>query len=1476
VAVLGTAPALPGTSGANSLIYAAVGYAATQPATGSVTGLYVSLNCEYSTASAGTSVPLLAGVEGIGTAGGLTVQGGLACADAGTANKWEAVASGTFGGFASSTLSGSSWPSPSCPVQEAFDSWPTLFTPVAYDAASDATANFTASDGATGQPYILLGAPVSTATAVLASSTGGQVPAGSTVGGRNPAARAVSQAESGGVNTENGDYSTSGADLSIPTFGPSLDFTRTYDAQVAQQQTRTGMPGSMGYGWTDNWSSSLSAASPVRGDIYTLAGEGTDNGDGGSPTAAPLNAPGGVTWNNGNEYIADSDGNRIQEIPGTSGTHWGQSMTAGEVYTVAGSPSGASGHSANGTTAGQSLLYIPTQVAFDSAGDMYIADAGNSRIVEIPVSAGSQWGISSMAANDLYTVAGNWGGASGQRGNGTLASSAFLNGPQGVAFDSHGDMYIADTGNIRIQYVYLSGGPTWEGQSMTSDDVYTIAGNETQGHSPNGTVANQAEVNLPEGVSISSAGDIYIADTGNNRIAEVAKAAGTQWNISMSASDMYAVAGSATGASGDTSTNGTLATSALLDNPTSVLSGNGQQLYITDSANNRIVEVARTGHTEWNISMSVNDLYTIAGSATGTAGFSGDGGAATAAHLNSPLQVSLDSSNNLYIADSVDERVREVSATTYDIATIAGSGATFQQEGNGGPATSAALNKPATEAFDPAGDVFIADYGNNRVQEIAATTHTQFGISMTAADVYTVAGNASGHAGISGDGGKGYLSYLDAPLAVAVDASGNLYIADASNNRIQELSAATGTISTAAGSPTGTYGTSGDGGPATAALLDTPLALAVDSAGDLYITDSFNNRIQEIYASGGQQWGHTGWVAGDIYTVAGSATGSSGDSGDGGAATSALLAEPEGVAADRAGNLYIADFGNNRVQEVPVATGQQNGQAMTRDDMYTIAGSASGSSGVGGDGVPATSSKLDAPAAVAADAAGDVYIADYYNSRVQEVAAANGTQWGQAMSADDVYTVAGSAAGTAGDSGDGGPATSALIWFANGVSVDPASDLYITDASNGRLREVTSATVATITPAPGQTSALYPVPGTTVNGTTYPGGITVTQPGGAQVTFYAQSGGTCTAPYVTAGQYCALPQDVGATLTYNSSAGIYTFTPQPGTSYTYNTAGQLTSETDADGDTLTLSYGVTLPGYGQCPSTANWCQVITSASGRTLTVGYNAANLVTSVTDPMGRRWTYGYTSSDLTSATDPMGNVTSYAYGAGSTGNPLNANDLLTITSPNGQPGGPDAGKITTLAYNAAGQVTSETDPMGYATTYTWTGFNPATGNGVITVTDPDQNKTVYYYTQGTLGARSVWTGTTLTSEQDFVPDQSGTGTSAGTQLDTASSDANGNIATVSYDTSGTMVSATMPDGQTNPGGGEQLAAVTQASTSLDLPSCSSDATAAETCQQDPPPCAGDARPGDHASVAGAGVRRGLDTVRQLRQRTVRDRRRL
>jgi RHS repeat-associated protein len=1356
VAVIGTAPAFAGVSGA-PLIKDASAYALA----GSGTGLYVSLNCEYSGASAGTSVPLLAGVDG----GGFTVTGqGSTCQNSGTVNTLEAVGVSQFNDLTGSGLA--SWASPACSVQETLNSWPAQFNGLAYDSAAK-PADFTASDGVVGQPYVLLGAPISAATQALAPSAGGEVLAGTTAGGAvNPAAPGVAQATAGDpVNTANGVFTQSATDLAVPTFGPSLGFTRTYDSGLAGQQTQAGTPGPLGYGWTDNWASSLSLGRPVPGDLYTLDGLGTSNGNGGPAASAPLGSPQGVLSAGGNLYIADTDGQRVQEVAGSSGTQWGIAMTAGDVYTIAGSPTGVAGKSGDGGAAGQALLSAPQGVAMDSAGNLYIADTGNNRIQEIAKASGT-----------ISTIAGSASGSPGTSGDGGAATAALLIAPGGITLSGAGDLYIADTGNNRVQKVAASSGT-----------MSTFAGSATgtPGLSGDGGAATAALLKAPGGVALSSAGDLYIADTGNNRIPKVAASSGI----------ISTFAGSAAGTSGHTG-DGTPATSAFLNGPAGVMVSAAGDVYIADTNSNRVQEVAKAGGTQFGIVMTAGDVYTIAGSASGSHGFSGDGGAAISARMHRAAGVTLDASGDVFVADQSNNRVREVTAAGV-MSTFAGNGGQLSNVGNGGPATGAALKTPSGAVSDQAGNVYIADTDNNRVQEIAAANHTQFGIVMTAGDVYTVAGSATAASGSSGDGGPAAVALLDRPSGVAVDAAGNIYIADTTNNRIQEVAAASGTMSTVAGSATGASGSSGDGGPAASALLNAPAGVAVDRAGNIYIADTTNNRIQEVAAG-----------SGTMSTIAGSATGASGSSGDGGPAASALLNAPRGAAADAAGNLYIADTGNNRIQEIAKAAGTQFGVTMAAGDVYTIAGSASGTSGISGDGGPATAALLNAPQGVTADGSGNLYIADTLNNRIQEIAVADGTQWSIAMTAADIYTVAGSATGATGDSGDGGPAAAALIQNTTGIAVDPAGDLFVTNATNDRLREV-AATSAGLFPE-------YPAPG----------GVTITQPGGAQVTFYPQSGGNCTAPYVKAGGYCALPQDISATLTYNSGSQTYTFSPAPGATYTYGWNGALTGQSDAAGNTLTITYATPAPGSGQCPSAAFSCNTITSASGRAMVVGLNASSLITSVTDPLGRTWTYGYTGADLTSATDPMGDKTTYAYGQGSTGNPALANDLLTITSPNAQPGGPDAGKSTINVYNAAGQVTTQTDPMGFKTTFDYSGLDAATGNGVVRVADPDGNTTVYDYQQGVLAAQSNWTGTTLTSEQDDIRNVTAGGAIGGTLLDTASTDGNGNTTSFTYDANGNTTSTTAPDGV-----GSQTGTTTAQFTALGKDSCSGTAQASTPC---------------------------------------------
>lgn len=348
------------------------------------------------------------------------------------------------------------------------------------------------------------------------------------------------------------------------------------------------------------------------------------------------------------------------------------------------------------------------------------------------------------------------------------------------------------------------------------------------------------------------------------------------------------------------------AASAELRLPAGLALDASGNLYIADQANHRIRRVdARTGM-----------IATVAGSGacrTGnicTGGFSGDGGRATSAELNFPGGVALDADDNLFIADTRNNRIRRMDHATGIITTVAGYG-TADYSGDGGPATNAELNRPQGLAVDKSSNLFIADTGNNRIRRVDKTTGF----------ITTVAGDGTCCSGLNrGDGGPAIDAALDKPYGVLVDVSGDLLIADFFNNRIRRVDHATGIISTVTEAGTlwyrhGGRGFSGDGGPARDAELNGPSAIAMDSSGNLFIADAFNMHIRRVDHATGIITSVAGSIVCD--TRAAQCDGSFG--GDDGPATSAIMSFPFGVAVDAEGNLFIADTGNHRIRRVHLA-----------------------------------------------------------------------------------------------------------------------------------------------------------------------------------------------------------------------------------------------------------------------------------------------------------------------------------------------------------------------------------------------------------------------------------------------------------------------------------------------------------------------------------------------------------------------------
>ena len=488
----------------------------------------------------------------------------------------------------------------------------------------------------------------------------------------------------------------------------------------------------------------------------------------------------------------------------------------------------------------------------------------------------------------------------------------------------------------------------------------------------------------PTGVSTDAAGDVYVADAPANIVRRIGHASGVITTVA----GVPQVATPSTpnaGYGGD----GGKALGAELNDPTGVAVDGRGNVYIADYANDRVREVVGSTHI----------IKTVAGD--GTAGAAGDGGPATAAELNGPISVAVDHQGNLYIGDANNCVVREVAAATRTISTVVGDHI-CGFAGDGGPATSAELSGQTYLAVDGAGDLYLSDYHNNRVREVAAASHV----------ITTVAGNGP-DCGDTGNGGPATSAALCLPLGIALDAHRNLYIADSNNAVIRKVTPA-GIISTVVGS--GKYGDAGDGGPARAAKLSTTSGVAVDAARDLFVsafdfdTQGFNN-VREASAA-----------SGTISTLVGGTEPKYG--GDAYAATEARTSCACGLAVDAAGDVYLSDYFSARVRQVNAATGV----------ITTIAGN--GKTGFGGDGGPAGAAELNSPEGLAVDKAGDVFVADLGNNRVREISAATG----------DITTVAGD--GKAGSSGDGGRATLAELNQPTAVAVDGAGDLFIYDSIN--------------------------------------------------------------------------------------------------------------------------------------------------------------------------------------------------------------------------------------------------------------------------------------------------------------------------------------------------------------------------------------------------------------------------------------------
>jgi uncharacterized protein YjdB len=771
------------------------------------------------------------------------------------------------------------------------------------------------------------------------------------------------------------------------------------------------------------------------GIISTFAGTGVlgAGGDGSAATLAQLYNPNFVHADAfGNVYITDNGNHKIRMV-----------NASGIISTVAGN--GVNGSGGDGGAAIAAQLSYPGGVAFDGAGNMYIAGDGNQKVRMVNAATGI-----------MSTFAGT--GVTGFSGDGGTPAAAKLNIPVDVAFDNNGNLLIVDLSNSVIRKVAPIGAPgpifapsttICQGSSViftdaSSDGIWTSStpGVASVGSST-GTVTGVAAGTATITYTITYSCGSY---TAVQPVTVNAFYAGIITGPSIVCpGNTIALSNSTTGGtwSSDNTAIATVSSSGIV---TGVAPGGVAISYTLPSSS------CGTPSTAILITVGTPMISTIAG--TGVSGFTGEGLAATVATLNSPSGVYVDAAGAIFIADFNNNAIRKIN-TSGIITTIAGTG-TPGYTGDGGAATLATLKSPIALTGDAAGNIYVAEFNNHVIRKIS-----------TSGIITTVAGNGSG--GYVADGVPATSTKISGPEGIVVDAAGNLFIADNFNNRIRKVNTS-GIISTIAG--TGLASFSGDGGQATAAAIRNPYGIYLDADGNFYICDQANSRIRKVNTSG------------IISTIAGS--GISGFAGDGGAATAAAvrLNGAVGVFTDKAGNVYIADRQNSAIRKITTATGI----------ISTIAG-VGGSPGYV-DNVMPTAARLVTPNGIFIDDLANIYITDASGNRVRKVApidavvapiaGASTLCQGGATPLTDATPGGGwtsSAPGTAG--------VGSLTGVVTGISTGTANISYTVAFGCGNITAVKTVTVNTTpslsTPITGPTTICIGALATLANVT--PGGI---------------------------------------------------------------------------------------------------------------------------------------------------------------------------------------------------------------------------------------------------------------------------------------------------------------------------------------------------------------------------------------------------